>query len=177
MDRINDGKIICSTNSFYNTLSLLLRYYFLNNIDTTSLIQDVTKSQIEFQVFMIYKNYAIDLYNNHRKILDNMSYENIIYYIVSTLKTNYDKDRKVLEPYITSINENKNDIIEKYNYIKSSYLIKTDKISKLNDIISLLEEAKQYEIQSTKCRDKALSLVYDLHQSFDTKTDLKLLKY
>lgn len=75
---INDGKIICSTNSFYNKLSLLLRYYFLNNIDTTSLIQDVTKSEMEFQVFMIYKNYAIDLYNNRRKILDNMNYDDIV---------------------------------------------------------------------------------------------------
>jgi hypothetical protein len=78
---------------------------------------------------------------------------------------------------------NKNDIIEKYHYIKSSYIIKTDNITKLyelNSVISLLEESKSLEIKAQKCKQLALDKLYKLHLTIKNKItisdELKLLK-
>ena len=175
---IKTGKIICETNPFYNTLNLLLKYFFLNNqsVNISELIQEVTKSELEFQVFMIYKNYAIDLYFQMKNIFDNMSsYNDIIYCLISVIKQNYDKNRNILQPYISSIELNKNDIIEKYHYIKSSYTIKTDnitKLSELNSIISLLEESKSLEIKAQSCKQLALEKLYKLHSTIKNKITL-----
>jgi hypothetical protein len=182
---IETGKNICETNPFYNTLNLLLKYFFLNNdsINISELIHEVTKSELEFQVFMIYKNYAIDLYFQKKNILNHISYDEVIYCLISMIKNNYEQNRNILEPYISSIEMNKNDIIEKYHYIKSSYVIKNDnitKLSELNDVISLLEESKKLEIKAQKCKQLALDKLYKLHltikNKITTSDELKLLK-
>ena len=59
MEQVEKGKCICEENEFYKTLSILLRYNFLNEeIDILKLIKEITKSENEFQVFLIYKNYG-----------------------------------------------------------------------------------------------------------------------
>jgi hypothetical protein len=186
LDSIKKGKDICDKNPFYNTLSLLLKYFFINcnDINILDLIRDVTKSEIEFQVFMVYKNYAVDLYFQNKDYFNSkiMSYEDIIYSIISLIKENYDINHKVISPYITSIEENKDELIKNYNYIKSTYSIKKENLNKvieLNHIIQLLEEAKIYEQKSIKNRELALSKLYNLHNSFNKtieNTNIKFLK-
>jgi hypothetical protein len=60
---VKDGQNIIETNSFYNTLHLLLKYYFVRPIELNMMafIKDVTNSENEFKVFMIYIEYAIYL--------------------------------------------------------------------------------------------------------------------
>jgi hypothetical protein len=132
LDSIKKGKDICDKNPFYNTLSLLLKYFFINcnDINILDLIRDVTKSEMEFQVFMVYKNYAVDLYFQNKDYFNSeiMSYENIIYFIISLIKENYDINHKVISPYITSIEENKDELIKNYNYIKTTYSLKKENL-------------------------------------------------
>ena len=89
---ISKGNEICSSNSFYNTLALVIKYYFLSDrsdVNLMDLMRDVSKSEMEFKTFMVYKNFAVDLYYSHvEKILkehsDNqISYDNIINIIIN----------------------------------------------------------------------------------------------
>jgi hypothetical protein len=133
---------------------------------------------------MVYKNYAVDLYFQKKDYFNSkiMSYEDIIYSIISLIKENYDINHKVISPYITSIEENKDELIKNYNYIKTTYSIKKENLNKvieLNHIIQLLEEAKIYEQKSIKNRELALSKLYNLHKIFNKSiedTNIKFLK-
>jgi hypothetical protein len=180
---IDNGKDICDSNPFYKTLKLLLKYFFLcNNSDVNimDLIRDVSKSETEFKVFMIYKNYALDIYYSEVKpILENeFSYDDIIFYIIYLVKTKYEENRFVIKPYISNLDED--DVIEKFNFIKTAYTIQKDqyeKMSNLQEAIALLEESKILEKKSKQKRDKALSLLYKIHSSIiDNTNNSKLIE-
>ena len=176
---IDNGKDICDNNPFYKTLKLLLKYFFLCNssdLNIMDLIRDVSKSETEFKVFMIYKNYAIDIYYSEVKTNfeneDGFSYDDVIFYIIYLVKTKYEENRFVIKPYISNLNEE--DVIEKFNFIKTAYTIQKEqyeKMSNLQEAISLLEESKMLEKKSKQKRDKALSLLYKIHSSIIDNTN------
>ena len=176
---IENGKDICDSNPFYNTLKLLLKYFFLCNssdVNIMDLIRDVSKSETEFKVFMIYKNYALDVYYSDVKPIfenekNNVIYDDMIFYIIYLVKKNYEENRFVIKPYISSLDEE--DVIEKFNFIKSAYTIQKEqyeKMSNLQEAIALLEESKNLEKKSKLKRDKALSLLYKIHSSIIDNT-------
>ena len=172
---ISKGNEICSSNSFYNTLALVIKYYFLSDrsdVNLMDLMRDVSKSEMEFKTFMVYKNFAVDLYYSHvEKILkehsDNqISYDNIINIIIYFVKHKYDENRNVLSVYITGMNHE--EMIEKFNFIKTTYELKKEelsKVTKLFEAIQLLEEANEYEKKAKKYRNKALTILYDVHKT------------
>ena len=176
---IENGKDICESNPFYNTLKLLLKYFFLCNssdVNIMDLIRDVSKSETEFKVFMIYKNYALDVYYSDVKPIfenekNNVIYDDMIFYIIYLVKKNYEENRFVIKPYISSLDEE--DVIEKFNFIKTAYTIQKEqyeKMSNLQEAIALLEESKNLEKKSKLKRDKALSLLYKIHSSIIDNT-------
>lgn len=180
---IDCGKNICDNNPFYNTLKLLLKYFFLSNrsdVNIMDLMRDVSKSETEFKVFMIYKNYAIDVYYSKVKPEfeneNTFTYDDIIFYTIYIIKTSYEANKFVISPYISNLDEK--DVIEKFNFIKTSYTIQKEqfeKISNLQESIALLEESKMLEQQSLQKRDKALSLLYKIHSSVTDKSNLKFI--
>jgi len=180
---IENGKDICDSNPFYNTLKLLLKYFFLCNssdVNIMDLIRDVSKTETEFKVFMIYKNYALDVYYSDVKpVFENendFSCDDVIFYIIYLVKKNYEENRFVIKPYISSLDEE--NIIEKFNFIKMEYTIRKEqyeKMSNLQEAISLLEESKMLEKKSKQKRNKALSLLYKIHL-LNTTNNSKLIE-
>ncbi len=182
---IEGGKKICSENNFYNTLKLLLKYYFIydkKDINILEILREVSKNEMEFKVFMIYKNFAIDIYHKYVKdifkIGDIISDDDIIYTIIYYVKEEYDKNHSVIKPYISNID--KDDVVEKFNLIKANYQIRLEtfeKFSKLEEAISLLEEAKTLEKKSKNIRNKALNILYNIHKSISNfNYETKLLE-
>ena len=162
---INEGHTICSNNQFYNSLRLLLRYFFLSNrcdINLLDLTKNVSKSEMEYKVFMVYKNFALDIYYTELKpLFDESNYDDIIFGIIYLVKTRYDENHKVLSPYIEGLNNE--ETIKNYNFIKSTYTIEKEQIQKINNIteaIILLEESRLLENKAKEYKDKALSLLY-----------------
>jgi hypothetical protein len=54
-----------------------------------------------------------------------------------------------------------------------------EKMNNLNKIISLLEEAKEYDKKANDCRNIAMQMLYNVQEMFNTNAnlpDLKLLK-
>ena len=83
---------------------------------------------------------------------------------------NYETDRNVIKPFIVSISDNKNEIINKFNYIKSSYIFKIetmDKFQKLKDAITYLEKAKYHEEQARYYNNIALDNLKDIKIHFE----------
>lgn len=168
---VKEGQNIIDTNSFYNTLHLLLKYYFVRPIELNMMafIKDVTNSENEFKVFMIYIEYAIYIYNN---IFTNITYDNnedLVYALISYIKKTYDNDRNVLKPFIHSVTENETEIIEKFNMVKATYNFKKDamdKFEQLNKAIIYLEKAKEYEEQSKKYSNMAIDVLTNLKSQF-----------
>lgn len=169
------GKTICEENNFYNTLRLLLKYFFLSSrseINIMNLIRDVSKTEIEFKVFMVYKNYALDIYySDVKESLENLkekeiNYDDITFYIIYLVKTKYDEDHSVISSYISGIDND--DIIEKFNFIKNTYKIQKEqleKMSNLQEVITLLENSKVLEKKAKNYRERALSLLYNIHST------------
>ena len=182
MEQVEKGKCICEENEFYKTLSILLRYNFLNEeIDILKLIKEITKSENEFQVFLIYKNYAMDLYHKEKTKIDryNLNMEETVYYLINQIKSNYDKDRKVIEPYILTMSENKTEVIEQYNMIKNSYIAKEEDIRKLKeigDIITLLIKSKEYEKKAKDMREKAINRLINYYTKMSLSINKKEIK-
>jgi len=172
---IKNGKQIVKENNFYSSLNLFLKYYFVNKDEKDfylhNFIKDVTKNQDEFKVFMVYKEYALDIYYSKlRNFTINLSVDDIVYSIISYVKKSYDEDRKVLSPYIISIEENVNEILEKFNFIKNNYIVKIDlveKFKKLKESMSLLEQAEEHQKNANYCRQKAIEILRDIQNPFE----------
>lgn len=174
-DIFKKGKNICDENNFYNTLRLLLKYFFLSSrseVNIMDLIRDVSKTEMEFKVFMVYKNFALDIYYSDVKTMfDNndekeFGYDDITFYIIYLVKTKYDNDHSVISPYISGMDND--DIIEKFNFIKNTYKIQKEqleKMSNLQEAITLLENSKVFEKKAKSYRDRALSLLYKIHST------------
>ena len=167
------GKELILVNSFYFTSHLLLKYYFVKHQDfyLMNFIKDITHSENEFKVFMIYIEFALYTYNSKIKELfcDDENDENTVYILIAYVKHIYDNDHTVLKPFINSITENEDEIIFKFNAIKSVYNFKLDaiqKFGKLNLAISYLEKSKEYENKAKKYSNMALDHLSELKDQF-----------
>ena len=77
----------------------------------------------------------------------------------------------MIKPFITTITNNKTDILNKFNYIKSSYILKSeslDKFEKLKDAIVFLEKAKFHEEKAKYYNDMALNNLIQIKTHFET---------
>lgn len=187
-DYIQTGKKIVENNPFYNTLNLFLKYYFVEYSEKdfyfTNFIKDIIKNENEFEIFMIFKEYSLFIYHSQLKdsINSNEKIENIVYIIIANVKINYDNDKSVLKPFIHSISENKNEILEKFNNIKSAYIFKTEYIStfkKLEESIYNLEKAKEHEEKAKEHQEKANyynNLALDSLKNIKNNFNLKYIK-
>ena len=172
---IKSGEDICEKNSFYNSLKILLKYFFLSSqgdINLLDLVKNVSKSETEYKVFMVYKNYALDLYYTKVKHLlkgdQSFSCDDVTSIIIHFVKTLYDEDHKVISPYITGLDNE--ETIRNFNFIRSTYTIDKEQLKKVNDLqeaINLLEESKKLEKKARICRDKALSILYDVKNDYE----------
>ena len=76
------GKDIILSNPFYYTLYILLKYSFVKHDDfhVINFVEEITKSENEFKVFMVFKEYALYKYHTnlkeYLKIVFNKSKEN-----------------------------------------------------------------------------------------------------
>lgn len=169
------GKDITIGNQFYNTLYMFLKYYFVKydekDFYLMNFIKDITNNENEFKVFMVFKEYSLYVYHSQViNIFKNFSIEDIVHAIIFYVKTNYDLDRSVIKQFITSINDNNENILEKFNFIKNTYSIKIEsksKVDKLNKAICYLEKAKQLEDQSNEYRRLAMESLYDIKNYFE----------
>lgn len=188
-DYIRIGKEIVKDNQFYYTLSILLKCYFMNqkNFYMIDFLREITKSEVEFKVFLVYKDYGIHIYHTILKnsINEDDSIDDIVYYIIYNIKTEYDKDRKVLLPFITTINENDSHVLEMFNFIKAGYQFKINTLTKFEQIskaILYLEKSKQLKKDADKYSDMAMKILCSVKEnvgntikSFDDM-EIKLIK-
>jgi hypothetical protein len=166
------GKNIINDNPFYFTLHLLLKYYFIRSQDYYLLdfLKDITKSENEFKVFMVYIDFAIYIYNS--KIKDNFTdccKEDIVYITIYYVKNTYDDDKNVLKPFITSVTENEVEVIDKFNIIKSAYTFKKEALDKfdiLGEALYCLEKAKELENESKQFSNRAIEILQGLKSNF-----------
>lgn len=171
--QIEEGKDIIKDNPFYFTLHLILKYYFTKQTELyiMNFLSDVTKSEAEFKVFMIYIEYSIYVYNNYIKdeFRDVTNSEDLVFIIVAYVKKTYSENPKVLQPFIHSVNENQDQVISKFNTVKSAYEFKADALKKLGDLnraIEYLEKSKQLEIEAKKYSELAMVILSELKGSF-----------
>ena len=179
---IEKGKDICCKNQFYECLKMLLKYYFISgNYFSSSksdnllhLMSEISKSEMEYKTFMIYKNFAVDVYTKKLEPkFVGLSLVDLTYAIIYYVKKIYDEDHNVLKPYIEELNTT--ETIESYNYVKLSYTIEKEqleKIRQIQEIISLLEESDKLEIKAKNMKEKALKMIYQLKND-----EIKLLRY
>ena len=188
-DYIRIGKEIVEDNQFYYTLSILLKCYFVNqkNFYMLDFLKEITKSEMDFKVFLIYKDYGIHIYQTIIKdfLKEDESIDEIVYNIIYHVKTEYDKDRKVLLPFIENLNENENQVLEMFNFIKAGYQFKIETLTKFEQIkqaISYLEKSKQLKKDADKYSEMAMVLLCNLKENFGNtiKTidnmEIKLIK-
>jgi hypothetical protein len=173
---IEDGKNIINENPFYFTLHLLIKYYFNKNGEPFMIhfIKDITKSEDEFKVFMIYINYCLYIYKTEitKEYIDN--YEDLVYILISKIKKNYDNNRTVLEPFIKNITENEYEIIEKFNMAKAIYNYKQEALEKFNTIneaLFYLEKSNEYKRESEKYSNMAIEILNKLKFEFKKNID------
>ena len=170
------GKTSVDDNPFYNTLNLFLKYYFVNNKEKeyylNSFIKDIINNENEFKVFMVFKEYSLQIYHEKFKdLFDNLNnLDDNIYILIGYVKVSYENDRNVIKPYISTISDNQDDIINKFNYIKSSYVYRresVDKFEKLKDSIIFLEKAKYHEEQAKYYNSMALDNLRNIKTHFE----------
>ena len=176
VDYLKVGKNVVENNPFYNTLNLFLKYYFVNKHEKdyylNSFIKDIINNENEFKVFMVFKEYTLQVYHDKfKEMFENLVViDDVIYTLIGYIKTTYENDRAVIKPFITSITGNQKDILDKFNYIKTSYIFKTesmDKFEKLKDAIIFLEKAKYHEEQAKYYNSMALDNLRNIKTHFE----------
>jgi len=171
---IQEGKNLIKSNSFYYTLHVLLRYYFVQSQDfyMMSFLKDVTNTESEFKVFMVYVEFAIYVYNTYIKDTEefkNGNKEDIVFILISYVKQLYSNNKDILKPFITSVNENQDEILDKFNKVKSMYNFKKDSLEKftsINNVIYYLQKAKEHEEESKRYSNMALDILKELKDQF-----------
>jgi len=165
---IENGKNAIKNNPFYFTLHLLFKYYFLKQpeIYLMNFLKDITRTENEFKVFMVYMEFGVDLYTKKLKDIHSLAEdEDMIYIIISNIKNTYDKDRSVIKPFIKTISENEYNIIEKFNTAKIMSDFKQDALEKFNNLniaISYLNQAKNLEEEAKKYTKMAIDILENL---------------
>lgn len=167
------GRRICDENPFYNTLSLFLKCFFIQEKNLMNFVKDLTKNEQEFQTFMIFKEYALYVYHSKLEGVFNKkdSIEDRIYVVISYIKSSYDTNKEVIEPFIRIICKSKHEVAEKFNYIKTNYIPRVEsleKFKKLERAIEYLEEAKMYEEKAKHCNKMALEYLHDIKTHFES---------
>jgi hypothetical protein len=171
-DMIKNGIEIVNNNPFYHTLYLLLKYYFVKKEDMylPNFTKSITNSENEFKVFMVYVEFSIYMYTNYlTDVFGEKDGENLVYGLISYVKTSYDSDRKILSPFINSITENEVEVLEKFHIVKLNYKLNQDSVdrfNKLNDAVMYLEKSKELEIESKRYSDMALDMLQELKTQF-----------
>lgn len=175
---IEHGKNIINENPFYFTLHLLIKYYFNKCGEPFMIhfIKDITKTENEFKVFMIYLNYCLHIYKTEitKDYIDKYNYEELVYILISKIKKNYDNNRTVLEPFIKNITENEHEIIEKFNMTKAIYNYKQetlDKFNTINQALFYLEKSNEYKRESDKYSNMAIEILNKLKFEFKKNID------
>jgi len=172
IDLINEGKTIIKDNPFYFTLHLLIKYYFVKSQDfyLLNFLKDITNSETEFKVFMVYIEFSIYLYNSQIKdTFTGCDNEDIVYIIIAYVKNTYDSNKNILKSFINSVTENEEEVIEKFNKVKAAYTFKKDTLEKfetLNDALTCLEKAKELENESKKYSNRAIEILQGLKGKF-----------
>ena len=171
------GKTSVCDNPFYNTLNLFLKYYFVNNKEKdyylNSFIKDIINNENEFKVFMVFKEYSLQVYHEKfQELFDNLNnLDDNIYILIGYVKVSYENDRNVIKPYISTISDNHADIINKFNYVKSSYKFRkdsSDKFEKLKEAIECLEKAKYHEDQAKYYNNIAIENLKNIKTYFES---------
>ena len=165
------GKDIIKDNPFYFTLHLLLKYYFLQQPDIylMNFLKDITNTKEEFKVFMIYLEFAKHIYNTEFKDDSIGVNDGIIYSLISYVKSRYDDDRSVLQPFITSAIENEYNIVNNFNNAKSMYNFKQDALEKFNNLntaLSYLDKSRELEKEAKKYSRMAIDILQNLKGEF-----------
>ena len=129
---------------------------------------------------MVFKEYTLQVYHDKfKEMFENLVVvDDVIYTLIGYVKTSYENDRTVIKPFITSITCNQKDILDKFNYIKTSYIFKTesmDKFEKLKDAIIFLEKAKYHEEQAKYYNSMALNNLHNIKTHFENT--FKEIKY
>jgi hypothetical protein len=137
-----------------------------------SFLKDVTNTESEFKVFMVYVEFAIYVYNTYIKDTEefkNGNKEDIVFILISYVKQLYSNNKDILKPFITSVNENQDEILDKFNKVKSMYNFKKDSLEKftsINNVIYYLQKAKEHEEESKRYSNMALDILKELKDQF-----------
>jgi hypothetical protein len=134
-------------------------------------LRDITKSEEEFKVFMVYIEYSIHVYNTYIKDVysEIKNGEDSLFATIAYVKKTYNANNQVLKPFINSVTENEDQVIEKFNIVKSVYEFKSDTLSKLEDVnnaMDYLEKSKTLEAEAKRYSDMAIEILSNLKGSF-----------
>lgn len=174
VDYVKQGQKIVNDNHFYKTLSLLLKYYFITqekDLIFFNFVKEITNTENEFKVFMVFKEYSIYIYHSKvSNIIDSSSsIEDIIYTIIFYVKNTYENDRSVIKPYIITICDDENGVLEKFHSIKSAYILKNDSLNKFEQLktaIMFLEKAQEYDEKAKFYNKLALETLIQIKNDF-----------
>jgi len=153
----NIGLNIVKTNKFYLTLHFLLKCHFIKQDDFNIInyIKDVIKSEDEFKVFMIYRDYSLHVYNEYFSNKSN-DIEFTLYAIIGYVYKTYSDDHNVLKPFITQVTENKEKVLEQYELFKNSFAIKTEEIG---TALLYLEKARYLDNEAKRYNNMAIEIL------------------
>jgi hypothetical protein len=161
---IETGKTICDNNMFFHTLRLVLKYILqgiTKGSNVLDLVKQITKSEMDFRVYTIYKDYGIYLYTTKINFMFNHgdNIDDVTYALIAEIKTTYDLDHKVLEPYVSKLDFDTEKLNHNYHYMKAipTQFLETETILKKS--LSLLEEADKLEEQAREFRRQGISLL------------------
>lgn len=157
----NIGLNIVKTNKFYLTLHFLLKCHFIKQDDFNIIkyIKDVIKSEDEFKVFMIYRDYSLHVYNEYFSRNSNEDIEFTLYAIIGYVYKTYSNDHNVLKPFITQVTENKDKVLEQYDLFKNSFVIKTEEFDSINTALLYLEKARYLGNEAKRYNDMAIEIL------------------
>lgn len=173
----NIGLNIIKKNKFYLTLHFLLKCHFIKQDDFNIInyIKDVIKSEDEFKVFMIYRDYSMHVYKEY--FIDEEDIEFILYVIIGYVYKTYSDNHDVLKPFITQVTENKDKVLEQYDLFKNSFVIKSEEIEKFDNIntaLVYLEKARYLDNEAKRYNNMAIEI---LHKTISKKEKInKVIK-
>jgi hypothetical protein len=155
----NIGLNIIKKNKFYLTLHFLLKCHFIKQDDFNIInyIKDVIKSEDDFKVFMIYRDYSMYVYKEY--FTDDEDIEHMLYSIIGYVYKTYSENHDVLKPFITQVTENKDKVLEQYDIFKNSFVIKSEEIENINTALVYLEKARYLDNEAKRYNNMAIEIL------------------
>lgn len=165
---IKSGQSICETNLFFYILRLVLKYILqginTRGTDVFDLVKHITKTEMDFKVYTIYKDFGMSVYNKKVKFMfyHGDDIDEITYVLINEIKTEYDSNHAILEPFISKAEADLNKISYNYQYMKSipDQVIETETSLKL--CLSLLEKAHKLELEASQLHKQSISILKSL---------------